>query len=130
MVLSSSYATLRHVIAPFSFRITSYNVCYTKLLRSGFYTHSTQSGSLLLDALSIKNRRIGDVLHHKKQVELDFQIEEKQVNVTLPSLDFKFKSLPQGWEMQLPELSQMALNRITSYNVCYTKLLRPQLSEP
>ncbi len=86
---------------------------------TGFYSLPSRSGHLLLDALSINNNKIGALLHNQKEAELEFRIEAQQVSVALPSLDFTFKSLPQGWEMQLPKLSQMARNSplMQEYNI-------------
>ena len=81
-------------------RITSYNVCYTKLLRAE---------SLLGDGTDRRQRSVGDP---DPPFFCCFKIDIV-VTGTLPG-------------DQLQHFS--GINRITSYNVCYTKLLRIAVS--
>ena len=81
-------------------RITSYNVCYTKLLRVGRaeLLERADVGASVLKELINKN-----ILSITEQAVDRLDLSEKEVAVAHP-------------------LS--AIHRITSYNVCYTKLLR------
>ena len=76
-------------------RITSYNVCYTKLLRTmhAEYTHYVHTA---LGHIALKNNDIDAALEHL---------------------------IESGKVISTPRLSSYG-PRITSYNVCYTKLLR------
>ena len=80
-----------------SSRITSYNVCYTKLLRM----HE-------------------ESLRHEEYMQASQQHHEKITKILEIVVDDK---TDKNVKQELIEL----LNRITSYNVCYTKLLRDML---
>ena len=85
-------------------RITSYNVCYTKLLRAGH-----QRGARLEP--QITGHQMGIVGRDIRRIRSDH-----------------VKALPgHGREPVAPhdaEIARAMARRITSYNVCYTKLLR------
>ena len=82
-------------------RITSYNVCYTKLLRLGI---------LQTEAYRTAKKRI---------------IREFTENPERPAVRCRAVGLG-ATERREPQLAQgESRGRITSYNVCYTKLLRP-----
>ena len=105
-------------------RITSYNVCYTKLLRSGDGCRHGDSRScfdlllmdtppelvMIIDAITVPDRRHGEV----------FTIDVAKVP-TKKLADFSLHQCPSS--NLLTQLAQRG-TRITSYNVCYTKLLR------
>ena len=73
-------------------RITSYNVCYTKLLRPTY---------------DVRFVGVNEPLNvtYKANIKQNTGIDWKDVNVVLST-------------------AKTNLSRITSYNVCYTKLLR------
>ena len=83
-------------------RITSYTVCYTKLLRTAVkgvsYYASGGAGGLLPDTSS------GNEYHY--------------LTATVTSDGVTVEQIREPW------ISSHSLTRITSYNVCYTKLLR------
>ena len=84
-------------------RITSYNVCYTKLLRSNnkAYGYSTyEIGSYIKKSKTLKSINLyGNNLKNKDVMHLGACVAQSE------SVEY----------------------RITSYNVCYTKLLRGRL---
>ena len=97
-------------------RITSYNVCYTKLLRKYCIIFARISPECL--------KQIADTVVHTIESELSLDI------TACISSTYQLGELTSA----LQELLRMSnyqyathkvLTRITSYNVCYTKLLRP-----
>ena len=111
-----------HAVALFpggfgTLRITSYNVCYTKLLRDK-----------PMDTLLVVEKRL-------KSAERKFTKVEEESGFAPEELLESLKEVSQGeWkakqaktelvEANLRLVVSIAKNRITSYNVCYTKLLR------
>ena len=91
------------------FRITSYNVCYTKLLRIGFVRKMINGGKALA---VLGNHEINAILYFTKGSD------GKRLKVPSASGQKMLEEV----ESQYP--SEERLIRITSYNVCYTKLLR------
>ena len=90
-------------------RITSYNVCYTKLLRAGI-----QVGPIPVPGIE---HNILVLIDDVDNVQLDSQLLRRpQCIVALRPCTILFAN---GMGMAFDA------NRITSYNVCYTKLLRP-----
>ena len=87
-------------------RITSYNVCYTKLLRIITY------GVLISERL---NRSIVALLGAMLTIMTGILDQER----ALAGIDFNTIGLLVGM------MIIVSITRITSYNVCYTKLLRP-----
>ena len=86
-------------------RITSYNVCYTKLLRIALFTeHLSWCGDEghLYDLLPIPFVEEA-VMHVAGRIRRTQEILERRIAV---------------------ENASYYVARITSYNVCYTKLLR------
>ena len=135
---------------PAADRITSYNVCYTKLLRKGLF-QAAEGGTLLLDeigdmpmrlqvkllrvlqehqvrpvgsteavpvdvrVISATHRDLSEMLQAGEFRE-DLFYRLNVVNIHMPTLDQRREDIPL--------LVSHFLHRITSYNVCYTKLLR------
>ena len=98
--------------APIS-RITSYNVCYTKLLRIGI----TGSIEIVIRAGSgIGRRRRNNFIIPLKIILLE---DIRDDPAPAAALDILIRSYLCGHNGR-PAVT----NRITSYNVCYTKLLR------
>ena len=97
----------KHHIIPqiHRFRITSYNVCYTKLLREDV-------GKTTLMENLITN--VGKVEHNGTTVAIDYG------RIEMDDKKFHFFGTP-GQE-RFGFMREIA--RLTSYNVCYTKLLR------
>ena len=105
------------------FRITSYNVCYTKLLRGyapGQFSFNVADGRCFACD--------GDGV---KQIEMQFlsdvyvkcdECKGKRYNSETLSVLYKGKNISDVLEMTVYEA--LSFFRITSYNVCYTKLLR------
>ena len=113
----------------FAIRITSYNVCYTKLLRSYKIPYGTieTKADGILDSITEKpeitfyintglyilephliNEIPKDTFYHITSLIEKLQVENRRVGVF--------------------PVSENSWTRITSYNVCYTKLLRDRLS--
>ena len=85
------------------YRITSYNVCYTKLLRTeGKTGFKNQLYSLL-----------------SKQISVHAKLDSSNLNVPIMC---SLASISKDDKVEIIEAS-----RITSYNVCYTKLLRLEI---
>ena len=109
------------------YRITSYNVCYTKLLRLSYEQRNERYDIFLLPALllfcagfildqgkifKIKSKRINWLLNKKLLVTII--ISTGMIIVS----NFAIFAADNTSDIEV------AKTRITSYNVCYTKLLR------
>ena len=81
-------------------RITSYNVCYTKLLRYGEY-----------NGVRILSRKATEAM------------TKNQLGEGLPNFCWGCKGIKTNYGLGF------TVDRITSYNVCYTKLLRTNIYE-
>ena len=96
-------------------RITSYNVCYTKLLRFGILIAQASGGQCqsgwIYDCLS------GRFCHAHLGKGAYVDGEPIAARTT-------------GREPPLAAISLVFVSRITSYNVCYTKLLRMEKHHP
>ena len=95
-------------------RITSYNVCYTKLLRM-----AGPALANLLYGIAIPEGRL----------PLTFVVDEGQIPLYY-NYENTCRPAPENNPTSLKTIPVEAVqyslgNRITSYNVCYTKLLRP-----
>ena len=112
-------------------RITSYNVCYTKLLRR-FLTLGARpdgvevTGSIKFDVhLPGSLRERADVMRREwggqRPVWLAASTHEGEDELMLQAHAAVRRRLEDALLVLVP--------RITSYNVCYTKLLRPQQAE-
>ena len=106
-------------------RITSYNVCYTKLLRAeGYYTH-------LLDILnkeysSISYLLIDEIPEHRALLENMMKVSNN-LGVTKYRLYERSRDDEKNAEAMVLLTDSIEYYRITSYNVCYTKLLRARI---
>ena len=120
-------------------RITSYNVCYTKLLRDLTYLlnkpeaiNDVQTASLeavmqqfpyfqAARALYLKG------LYNNQNFRYNYELKKTAAYTTDRSILFDFITSEKFSTLQKQNIEQQ-LNaiedRITSYNVCYTKLLR------
>ena len=87
-------------------RITSYNVCYTKLLREDSRTHRGQEQ--LIKQYGIKPL---------------CQFGNRGFSIFGGKQHGCYQLVPGAYD-ENPPYAAGKLNRITSYNVCYTKLLR------
>ena len=105
------------------YRITSYNVCYTKLLRK-----STLANRLVGDGLVPLHSALGR--HEDERRNLAFAESSQHVVYTdLVALDAeRHEQVPGRIHVALVGMEADDANRITSYNVCYTKLLRPAMA--
>ena len=102
-------------------RITSYNVCYTKLLR---YSRSVAmvKAWVIAKAESLKTRVAGVTkLFRQEALQAIEKAIPANVGITLKHEQFnRYDS----------NAVAVYATRITSYNVCYTKLLRPVQLQP
>ena len=110
-------------------RITSYNVCYTKLLRRG-RSPENFVGELefLRDTYGVNVVMISDetptLERHRWERILDLLIERNVGTKILMEtrVDDILRDEDIMWKYQKADIDH--IYRITSYNVCYTKLLR------
>ena len=129
-------------------RITSYNVCYTKLLRyyagpaktpkgmpSGSFGPTTagrmdsyvdlfqsHGGSLVMIAKGNRSREVTDACRKHGGFYLG--------SIGGPAALLAQENIRKVEVLEYPELGMEAIYRITSYNVCYTKLLRNTTTAP
>ena len=101
-----------------TFRITSYNVCYTKLLRGGYEA----TKFIRADRKNQKLPIIAMTAHAMQGVEAECKAAGMNDYVSKPIDPQNLFSTILKWVKPKPAASGAA--RITSYNVCYTKLLR------
>ena len=127
--------TRTQTLTPISFlmvhRITSYNVCYTKLLRS---FEISDSSNLAGNAIGIVSNEATATNHIFSVYEANFNLKTEQgsfVDYMDVAIDNVTASTNYNTGMATIKLFngtytyRIANNtRITSYNVCYTKLLR------
>ena len=99
-------------------RITSYNVCYTKLLRAFgglFHVHAHEGAQAVVDDA----RGDGQAAHAETFIERRYGLEPSG-----PLGDGGVDGEQALFQARLVD----RMGRITSYNVCYTKLLRARRS--
>ena len=109
------------VLSVLAGRITSYNVCYTKLLRVGHAANfGANFGHLPAGQMNdqwhaffqlLEFKRI--VIAHREFRKLAIVLHQAAIMV---AVDHQYRIVPQTFI------------RITSYNVCYTKLLRERIN--
>ena len=119
-------------------RITSYNVCYTKLLRSEGYDFMN-SITLSIDGKKVLVPETHKELAYRINLDID-ELGALQGNESLlvlnllPKLKASIKINLEVYDNALEWLNTLAeykiRPRITSYNVCYTKLLRTATDSP
>ena len=113
-------------------RITSYNVCYTKLLRNVLI--------LTESILSIMYKQIFDLRQYDRDFYEIFSMDQliwQTFRLCMQGLKACLETVPGSgmidafkiWLSLGLLLVSMAAARITSYNVCYTKLLRWSMAE-
>ena len=113
---------LEERLAKLSGRITSYNVCYTKLLRARNHRTTKTMPPQPYQAKVSEHILLSPTYHWFtidliNPHQLEFQAGQF-IMLTVPGIPAKKAySIP----------STPANNRITSYNVCYTKLLRGRI---
>ena len=126
-----------------NFRITSYNVCYTKLLRknavTSLRTEIEQSRlAQLTQAKVVIDGRIKELSEIATRISYDKRLAKYQVHdpitnsESIQALDqYKATSSMIGEIYLYFHNDDKIYSRITSYNVCYTKLLRaPSYASP
>ena len=112
-------------------RITSYNVCYTKLLRTALLVGVGETIALAarhlysggLRRMIVANRS----LDRARELAEEFSasaISLDALEVHLAEADIVVSSTASPTPVITLQATRQALRRITSYNVCYTKLLR------
>ena len=101
-----------------SIRITSYNVCYTKLLRANEYPKLVEELVPNLLSLGVVMRVLQNLLREGVSVR-----DIRTILETLADWAPVVQDPDQLTEHVRAVLAR-SISRITSYNVCYTKLLR------
>ena len=95
-------------------RITSYNVCYTKLLRLGLVL-TDRHGEAAAD--NVAKNVVEDEVEVLGVGPFLFQEVDRRDDTAAGAADARLRTARLD-------------ARITSYNVCYTKLLRPRRTPP
>ena len=103
------------------FRITSYNVCYTKLLRS-FQTSTNKDGTNA-ESVMIAQMFVYVAPEYAAMCRL-LGLEEEAKFAEAEAKKMVEKICTAGWDGEWYVRAYDDFGRITSYNVCYTKLLR------
>ena len=102
------------------FRITSYNVCYTKLLRYALRWHAKIMHQIGLGLKAYCNNLIGSITGSTELSLINFPVNGV-VPVRIPHKN----QVVNGYHtLHSGSVYMTGQFRITSYNVCYTKLLR------
>ena len=109
-------------------RITSYNVCYTKLLRGSKFEAGigAEAVKAMLQGINL-NELYGEL---KADIKSTGSVAKRQkLSKRLKIVDaFRKSGVDPIWMiMDVIPVLPPDLRRITSYNVCYTKLLRHEL---
>ena len=119
-------------------RITSYNVCYTKLLRlkkveedkiigSNGFAEDSDEGKFIL------NLTRGHTVDVVDFYGIGATRKSKQVNLVVSLEKWNEKKFYDRLGIEQESMNILGVdipNRITSYNVCYTKLLRKIILSP
>ena len=107
-------------------RITSYNVCYTKLLRPMLVAAGwgVTPGSRIRREYPITLGRLEGNGKRGKTLSADYVLEYRNTKLAVVEAKAWDKSLTAGVGQAKDYANKLAIRRITSYNVCYTKLLR------
>ena len=125
-----------------SFRITSYNVCYTKLLRDTYFqyampsfkagitemvTHYPWTFALAMFAVSVVINSQAATCIMMLPVGLGLGLSPALLIGLMPASYgyFFIPNYPSDIATVNFDITGTTKIRITSYNVCYTKLLRP-----
>ena len=104
-------------------RITSYNVCYTKLLRKPVSIFTASKKPPLIGNNDPLAPRGGS----KNEYSTEFSVISYCLNIARSSMKVRTSSiLASPSKRSVSSLAAVHGPRITSYNVCYTKLLRIQ----
>ena len=113
-------------------RITSYNVCYTKLLRESINDLDgmrivTPSGERVnFKDIAVYTIERGDVainhLDGQREIQVTSDLKNPSSSAT-DIIDYIKTNIIPVIQSKYPTISA-SFDRITSYNVCYTKLLR------
>ena len=114
-----------------STRITSYNVCYTKLLRGGVLLCIMLIVAIIL-LWKVLERRRADRMEEALTQDAQARAQQRQqVKVAVAGIKERWSEAMltlKETKVRLYDLPWILLigepHRITSYNVCYTKLLR------
>ena len=122
--------TAKHRAWATSSRITSYNVCYTKLLRTKINVTSREAGDIIMMGIGGFTPLTGFMTRADWEGVCDGM---KMANglfwpipITLSTDESTANGISEGDDIALAdsESGEILATRITSYNVCYTKLLR------
>ena len=110
-------------------RITSYNVCYTKLLRMMQFGLIIAGLAMLVFGSDLLVESASDIARSLNISELVIGLTIVAIGTSLPELAASIAaSLKKEVDIAVGNVVGSnifnLLSRITSYNVCYTKLLR------
>ena len=111
-------------------RITSYNVCYTKLLR--VYTLATVGDGLCSQIPALLVSTATGIIVTRSATKDSFGQDLSKQMFSQPYVFYILGGMLAlvSFIPGLPTPLMLILARITSYNVCYTKLLRIYIDNP
>ena len=116
-----------HDVQILATRITSYNVCYTKLLRYGVLASldiESYRGTIIKAAEDATGRKVAIAGPMKLKISFSPAVVIEGVEISNPTWA-KSPAFAKVGRAEA-EIALIPALRITSYNVCYTKLLRPR----
>ncbi|MEJ2373824.1 MAG: hypothetical protein P8Y16_08605, partial [Sulfurimonas sp.] len=64
-------------------------------------------GHFELKNIAISSEKIGEILSHKESMPLELSFKENRIGIALPALNFSLLTYKEGWEMAIPDISQL-----------------------
>jgi hypothetical protein len=73
----------------------------------GAIDFNRSKGSFELKNIAVNSEKLGEILSHKASMPLELSFKEKEIDISLPVLDFSLLTFEEGWEIQIPDISQL-----------------------
>lgn len=73
----------------------------------GALDFNQSQGNFELKNIAISSKEIGEILSHKASMPLQLSFKGSKINITLPELDFSLLTFNEGWEIRIPDISQL-----------------------
>jgi hypothetical protein len=64
-------------------------------------------GSFLLDNMSVQTDAIGEIISRKESMPLEVSLKNGHLDISIPSLNFTIFTFKEGWELRIPDISQI-----------------------